>query len=173
MHKQHDLFAILESLTKAAFLSIYVAMLPGLSHAQEDIKGKFGAWALRCQTSSNLGGERCALTQTVKSDDDPKSNVGVIIRKAGNIAFFQAIAPEGVILMRGVTFKIDQSDIGQLPFWKCFGAGCMAEGIIDGDLLQKLENGRIAVITIYIDPDRGLRHLLSLDGFKEGFGLLK
>lgn len=173
MYKQRDLFPSLSYLVKVAFLSVCAIMFSSLSLAQEDIKGKFGAWTLRCQNSPNVGGEQCAITQTVKSDDDPKSTIGIIIRKASKSILFQAIAPEGVILTQGVKFKIDQLDIGQLPFWRCFGTGCLAEGIIDDGILQKLENGRIAVITIYIDPDRGLRHLLILDGFKEGFGLLK
>ena len=160
--------------TLAIFFAAFSIGPIASSYAEEREVRNFGAWALRCESvvRPNLG--RCALTQAVRSDDDPSSIIRVMIRRSSIVknALLQVFAPENVLLPEGVKFKIDQTDIGQLPFFKCFRGDCAAQGIVDDELMEKLENGRIGVLTIYFDPGKGLRHLLNLSGFKEGYDVL-
>jgi invasion protein IalB len=111
----------------------------------------------------------------VNSEENQKVTVAIIVRKTPTLktGSFEVIAPEGVLLPEGVKFKIDQADIGQLPFIKCMAGGCVAQGILDDSLAEMLKNGRIGVVTIYLNPGEGLRRLLTLDGFKEGYEALR
>jgi invasion protein IalB len=135
---------------------------------------KFGAWALRCDGASSPGAQQCGLMQNVSSEESPNVNVVIVIRKSPALknGVFQVIAPSGVLLPEGVKVKIDQSDIGQIPFIKCFPFGCIAEGAVDDSLIEKLKGGRIGVVTIYMSPGEGLRHLFKLDGFSDGYNAI-
>ncbi len=41
--------------------------------------------------------------------------------------------------------------------------------VIDDKLIEQLKSGRIATLVIYLTPYEGIRHLLMLKGFKEGY----
>jgi invasion protein IalB len=163
--------ALFSSIAKVIFLAGSIAVPDARAR---DIKARFGAWSLFCNGSGNDPQRDCAITQAVQSDDASSSTIAFLVKKSPltRDGLFQIMVPEGVILPEGVKFKIDQTDIGQLSFFKCFRTGCVAEGIIDDSLLEKFKNGRIGVLTVYFDPDRGLRHLFKMDGFKEGFNSL-
>jgi invasion protein IalB len=169
--QSHATRAFFSSIAQVIFFAASVAA--SNAHAQ-DVKARFGAWNLICKGSGNASEQDCAISQAVQSDDAHNSTIAILVRKSPitKNGLFQIVVPEGVILPEGVKFKIDQTDIGQLAFFKCFPAGCVAEGIIDDGLLEKFKNGRIGVLTIYFNPDQGLRHLFKLDGFKEGFNSL-
>ncbi len=136
---------------------------------------KFGAWVLRCEALAGAGNQQCALIQTVHSEENANVSVAAIFRKSPALknGIFEVIAPEGVLLPEGIKFKIDQSDVGQLPFMKCISGGCLAETVLDDNVLEKLNNGRVGLVTIYVNPGEGLRHVFSLDGFKDGWEALK
>ncbi len=169
--QSHSTSGFFSAIARVIFFAASVAA--SNSHAQQ-VKARYGAWNLLCKGSENASEQGCAITQSVQSDDANNSTIAILIRKSPitKKGMFQIVVPEGVILPEGVKFKIDQTDIGQLAFFKCFSAGCVAEGHIDDGLLEKFKNGRIGVLTIYFDPDRGLRHLFKMDGFKEGFDSL-
>ncbi|MFZ3180155.1 MAG: invasion associated locus B family protein [Methylocystis sp.] len=88
-------------------------------------------------------------------------------------AVIQIIAPLDTFLLEGARMKVDQDEIGKLPFFKCAPIGCAAEGPISDDVISKLLTGKNIIITIYIRPGEGLRHVLSLDGFADGYKALK
>ncbi|MDE2464908.1 MAG: invasion associated locus B family protein [Alphaproteobacteria bacterium] len=157
-----------------AFVLTLAATFTSSTWAQKDDR-KFGAWALQCDQANGASPRQCSLAQIVRSEENPKVGVLVVIRKSptSKIASFEVIAPEGVLLPEGVQLKIDKTDIGRIPFIKCVQGGCMAPGNLDDSLEEKLKSGRMGVVTIYMNPGEGLRHLLTLDGFKEGWEALK
>lgn len=163
---KHFCFALVLALA-AAFVSN--------AAAQSSDARKFGAWALQCDRPTGASDQQCGLTQVVRSEENQKVAVLIVIRKplTSKVGSFEVIAPEGVLLPEGVKFKIGQADVGQVPFIKCVAGGCIAQGILDDSLADKLKNGHIGVVTIYMTPGEGLRHLLTLDGFKEGYEALK
>jgi invasion protein IalB len=161
----------LSPIRKAAFGGIFVAAALALSfaaEAQEVLKGKVGAWEIRCQSSAGQA-EKCGLTQTVRSEDKAGVNIAVIIVKApgAKAAVLRVIAPIAVYLVNGVGVKIDQTDMGKLPFFRCTPAGCLTEAPLDEKILDQMRNGKILSLVIYLEPEEGLRHLVRLDGFKE------
>jgi invasion protein IalB len=86
-----------------------------------------------------------------------------------NATVLRVLAPLSVYLPNGVSLKIDQTDIGRAAFFRCSQAGCLSDIPIDGKLLEQLKGGKIATLVIYLEPDEGLRHLVRLEGFKEGY----
>lgn len=134
---------------------------------------KFGSWQMRCLPAPSKP-PACTLAQAVRSDDQANSQVLVTLAKiAGSPnAVIQIIAPLDTFLLEGARMKIDQDEIGKLPFFKCAPVGCAAEGPISDDVIRKLLTAKNIIVTIYIRPGEGLRHVLSLDGFVDGFKAL-
>ena len=166
---------ILNYLALGILLAALAVSFVGPAHGQGAVKSKFGAWELRCETPTGSTTERCVLSQTVNAEEKSNVGLGVIIikRKEARNGVFQVIAPLSVLLPKGVSLKIDQTDIGRTGFLRCFPAGCLAEVIIDDNLFQQFSSGKIATLVIYITPYEGLLNRLPLQGFKEGYEMLR
>lgn len=151
------------------FLFAVALISPLACRAEEALKGKVGAWEIRCQSSQGAQAEQCGLTQTVRSEDKAGVNLAVIVVQApgARTAVMRVIAPLAVYLVNGVSVKIDQTDIGKLPFFRCSPAGCITEAPLDEKLLDQMRNGKIATLVIYLEPTEGLRHQVRLEGLKE------
>lgn len=166
---------ILNCLALGIFLAALAVSFVGPAHGQGAVKSKFGAWELRCDTPAGSTAERCVLFQKVNAEEKSNVGLGVIIikRKGARNGLIQVIAPLTVLLPKGVSLKIDQTDIGRTGFVRCFAAGCLAEVLLDDNLLRQFSSGKIATLVIYITTDEGLLHLLPLQGFKEGYEMLR
>jgi invasion protein IalB len=164
----------LKTLASVVFLATLTSPFTGAAFGQGAAKAKFEAWELRCETPAGETSEQCALTQTVKAEDAANVNLGVMIvrPKDAKNGLFRVIAPMSVFLLNGVSLKIDQTDIGRAAFFRCFPSGCLADVVIDDKLVEQLKNGKIATLVIYLTPYEGIRHLLMLKGFKEGYDKL-
>jgi invasion protein IalB len=153
------------------FVAIASGAFGGAAWGQGGVKTKFDAWELRCETPAGETSEQCALTQLVRAEDAAKVNLGVVVvkPKEAKNGVLRIIAPMSVFLLNGVSLKIDQTDIGRAAFFRCAPSGCLADMGIDDKLLEQLKNGKIATLVIYLTPYEGVRHLLMMKGFKEGF----
>src|SRR4029078_9395601 len=80
----------------------------------------------------------------------------------------RVLAPMGVFLPAGLGLKIDEVDIGRVGFVRCLPNGCVAEVVIDDNLLEKLRVGQTATFIIFMAPEEGLGFPISLKGFGEG-----
>jgi invasion protein IalB len=165
----------LKTLAARIFVAILFSSFAGAAWGQGAIKTKFEAWEFRCETPAGETSEQCALTQTVNAEDAANVKLGVMIIKPKQTknGVFRVIAPLSVFLLNGVSLKIDQTDIGSAGFFRCFTSGCLAEVIIDDKLIEQLKNGKIATLVIYLTPYEGIRHLLMLKGFSEGYEKLQ
>lgn len=152
-----------------------VGCLPGRAETQAGPSTKYGAWEMQCALSQTSKTQLCALTQTVRSEEQASVNTVVAVRKAPTApnAVLQIVASPSVFLLEGVKVKIDQDDIGTIPFFRCSQIGCAAEAPLPDEVLSKLQSGKNMLITIYINPGEGLRNILPLDGFKDGYRLLQ
>ncbi len=162
-------------LAAGVFIAILTSSFTGAAWGQAPARTKFDAWELRCETPTGETAEQCALTQAVKAEDAANVSLGVMIAKTKDSkdAVLRVIAPMSVFLLNGVSLKIDQTDIGRAPFFRCAPSGCLADTILDDKLIEQLKNGKIATLVIYLTPYEGIRHLLMLKGFKEGFEKLQ
>jgi len=160
---------------KTAVTGIFVAIafgaFGGAAWGQGGVKTKFDAWELHCDTPVGETSEKCALTQTVRAEDAANVSLGVMMVKPKELknGALRVVALLNVFLLNGVSLKIDQTDIGRAAFVRCSPSGCLADMAIDDRLLEQLKNGKIAMLVIYLTPYEGVRHLLMLDGFKQGY----
>jgi invasion protein IalB len=84
----------------------------------------------------------------------------------------RVVAPLGVLLPSGLGLKIDNADIGRAGFVRCLPNGCIAEVVMNDDLLTKLRNGKTATFVIFQTPEEGIGFPMSLKGFAEGYDKL-
>jgi invasion protein IalB len=78
----------------------------------------------------------------------------------------------GVLLPSGLGLKIDQVDIGRVGFVRCQPNGCVAEVVMDDNLLEQLRAGQTATFIIFQTPEEGIGFPISLKGFGEGYDQL-
>ncbi len=145
------------------------------SHAQGEIKSNHGDWNLFCDTPPGAPAEQCSLVQNVVAEDQPNVGLTVVVLKTadGKNWLMRVLAPLGVLLPSGLGLKIDDVDVGRTAFVRCLANGCIAEAVMQNDLLEKLQAGENAMFIVFKTPEQGVGVFVSLNGFKEGLGQLQ
>ncbi|MGN6460649.1 MAG: invasion associated locus B family protein [Pseudolabrys sp.] len=162
--------ASLLTLTAAATL----AALPGAAWAQGAVRSVHQEWQIRCDTPPGAQTEQCALMQTVVDETRANVSLTVLVRKTAdhNSTMLRVVAPLSVLLPSGLGLKIDNKDVGRAGFVRCLPNGCIAEVIMDDNLIKQLRSGTTATFIIFQTPEEGIGFPLSLKGFSEGFDKL-
>jgi len=145
-----------------------------IATAQGVVKSVHGDWQVRCDTPPGAQGEQCALIQSVTAEDRPNVGLTVIVLKTADQKYrlMRVLAPLGVLLPNGLGLRINQADVGRAGFVRCLPNGCVAEVIMDDNLLKQLRSGQTATFIIFQTPEEGIGIPLSLKGFGEGFDKL-
>ena len=155
--------------------ALLTAGLPSVrAPAQGVVKSVFGDWQLRCDTPPGAQNEQCALIQSVTAEDRPNVGLTVIVLKTADQKnrLMRVLAPLGVLLPSGLGLKINQSDIGRAGFVRCLPNGCVAEVIMDENLVKQLRGGQTATFIIFQTPEEGIGIPVSLKGFGDGLDKL-
>ena len=84
----------------------------------------------------------------------------------------RVVAPVGVLLPSGLGLKIDQVDVGRAGFVRCLPNGCVAEVVMDDNLVKQMRTGQTATFIIFQTPEEGIGFPMSLKGFGEGYDKL-
>ena len=139
--------------------------------AQGAVKSVHKDWQIRCDTPPGAKTEQCALIQSVTAEDRANVGLTVIVLKTADqkSRLMRVVAPLGVLLPSGLGLKIDQADIGRAGFVRCLPNGCIAEVIMDDELIKKLQTGQNATFIIFQTPEEGIGFPMSLKGFGEGY----
>lgn len=146
------------------------------SQAQDNVVAVFGDWRLECDTPPGAETEQCALTQSVLAED--RDNIGLIVivlKTADHTAqLMRIVAPLGVLLPApfGLGLTIDDEFIDKIPFVRCVSEGCVAEILLEPEILAKLRGGTTATFSIFTTPEEGIGIPVSLVGLGEGFDAL-
>ena len=150
------------------------AGLPEMAAAQGVVKSIYGDWQIRCDTPPGAQSEQCALIQSVTAEDRPNVGLTVIVLKTADqkSRLMRVLAPLGVLLPSGLGLKINQADIGRAGFVRCLPNGCVAEVIMDDNLIKQLRTGQTATFIIFQTPEEGIGIPMSLKGFGDGFDKL-
>jgi invasion protein IalB len=152
-----------------------LAFVPvGSALAQGAVKSVHKDWQIRCDTPPGAKAEQCALIQSVTAEDRANVGLTVIVLKTADLKsrLMRVVAPLGVLLPSGLGLKIDQADIGRAGFVRCLPNGCIAEVVMDDELLKKLRTGKSATFIIFQTPEEGIGFPMSLAGFGEGYDKL-
>ena len=160
-----------------ALAATIVAALSGIcsnAHAQGTVRSVHGDWQIRCDTPPGAQGEQCVLIQSVTAEDRPNIGLTVIILKTADkkSRIMRVIAPPGVLLPSGLGLKVDNAELGRAGFVRCVPNGCVAEVVMDDNLIGKLKTGQSATFIIFQTPEEGIGFPISLKGLGEGFDKL-
>ncbi len=146
------------------------------SHAQSEVgsgqvKAVYGAWKLKCaQVAGAKQHEKCALVQDLKLEDRPNMFLTVLFMRSfdGDKKILRIVAPLGVVLPAGLGLRVDGADVGNVKFLKCWKFGCLAEVIVDDNIVSKFTSGQTASFIVFPTPDSGIGFPAPLAGFAEG-----
>jgi len=146
----------------------------GHSLAQGAVRSVHKDWQIRCDTPPGAKSEQCALIQSVTAEDRANVGLTVIVLKTADqrSRLMRVVAPLGVLLPSGLGLKIDQADIGRAGFVRCLPNGCIAEVVMDDELIKKLRTGKSATFIIFQTPEEGIGFPMSLAGLGEGYDKL-
>jgi invasion protein IalB len=169
------LFRTMTSLLAAT--AIVLAVSAGTAErasAQGAVKSVHNDWQVRCDTPPGAQGEQCALIQSVTAEDRANVGLTVIVLKTADqkSRLMRVVAPVGVLLPSGLGLKIDQADVGRAGFVRCLPNGCVAEVVMDDNLIKQLRSGQTATFIIFQTPEEGIGFPMSLKGFGEGYDKL-
>lgn len=162
-------------LVGAALLAAGMALTSGSSAlAQGEVKSSHGDWQMRCDTPPGSEKEQCALIQNVTAEDRENVGLSVIVLKTADkqARILRVLAPLGVLLPSGLGLRVDDADIGRAGFVRCLPNGCIAEVILEDELLSKLKTGSQATFIIFQTPEEGIGIPISLNGFSAGYDAL-
>jgi invasion protein IalB len=144
------------------------------AQAQGEVRSSHGDWQMRCDTPPGASSEQCALIQNVTASDRENVGLSVIVLKTADkqARILRVLAPLGVLLPSGLGLRVDNADIGRAGFVRCLPNGCIAEVILEDELLTKLKAGAQATFIIFQTPEEGIGIPISLNGFSDGFDTL-
>ncbi len=159
------LFTIISSFVIILFFSA------SASFAQAVIKSEHGDWQLSCDTPPGASFEQCALIQNVTAENQSNIGLSVIVLKTADkqASLLRILAPLGILLPNGLGLNIDGKDMGRVAFVRCLPSGCVAEVIMDDNLIKTLSDGQNAIFIIFKTPEEGIGIPVSLNGFNQGY----
>jgi invasion protein IalB len=165
------------SASALACLAALLAAMPLFSDeasAQGAVRSVHGDWQIRCETPPGAQSEQCALMQSVTAEDRPNVGLTVIVLKTSDqkSRLMRVVAPLGVLIPSGLGLKIDNQDVGRAGFVRCLPNGCVAEVVMDDNLINQLRNGQTSTFIIFQTPEEGIGFPMSLKGFGEGYDKL-
>jgi invasion protein IalB len=157
-------------LTIALSLSV-LAGAAGIAGAQGIVKSIHDEWQIRCDTPPGAPGEQCALVQSVTAEGHPHIGLTVSLLKTADqkSRLMFILAPLGVLLPPGLRLKIDDTEVGRTGYLRCLPNGCVAQVVMDDNLIRQLRTGQNATFVIFQTPEEGIGIPMSLKGFNEGY----
>ena len=160
-------------LALAVSAGLVMALVPN-AEAQGVMKSRFGEWALVCDTPPGASGEQCALVQNVVAEDRQEMGLSVVVLRTADrkSELLRVLAPLGVLLPNGLGLYIDDKEIGNAFFTRCFNDGCYAEVVLEDKLVEALKSGSTATFIVFQTPEEGIGIPIDLSGFGDGFAAL-
>jgi invasion protein IalB len=142
--------------------------------AQGAVRQVFGEWQLRCETPPGAQSEQCGLWTHVADKDRADAILRILVFKTADrkASLIRIIAPSGVLLSAQLGLRVDNVDLGRIPFQHCLPNGCIADSPMDDKVIRQLRTGQTAMFSIYFSPEEGIGFPVELKGFSEGFDKL-
>ena len=154
--------------------ALLLLLLAGASSSADELRSTHGDWQVRCETPPGAQSEQCYLTQSVTAED--REEVGLVVYAIkladGDGSLLRIVAPLGVLLPTNLGLRVDDEDVGNVPFMRCLPNGCIADADLDDELIARLSEGEEALLIIFQTPEEGIGIPLSLAGFADGYEAL-
>lgn len=166
--------SLVRRLKLAGLVGLTLALGAAAGLGQGVVRAEYGDWQMSCDTPPGASFEQCAIIQNVTAENQPNVGLSVIVLKTadGQARLLRVLAPLGVLLPNGLGLNVDGEDMGRVAFVRCLPNGCIAEVLLDDDLIETLSNGTSAIFVVFKTPEEGIGIPVSLNGFKEGFEAL-
>ncbi|MCF6325704.1 MAG: invasion associated locus B family protein [Devosiaceae bacterium] len=144
------------------------------TQAQGVVRSQHGDWQMSCDTPPGASSEQCAIIQNITAENQPNVGLSVIVLKTADqqARLLRVLVPLGVLLPNGLGLNVDGQDMGRVAFVRCLPNGCIAEVIMDDELIELFSSGRDAIFVVFKTPEEGIGIPVSLNGFREGFAAL-
>ena len=161
---------LLRSLAQTAVLLIAVWVGTPDAATQSPVKSVHGDWQVRCDSLPGSQENQCALVQSVTAEDRPDVGLTIIVVKTAEqkSTLLRVLAPMSVLLPPGLGLRIDGVDVGRVGFVRCVPNGCVAEVVMDDNLLKQFRTGQTATFIIFQTAEEGMGFPINLKGFGEG-----
>src|SRR3977135_1018105 len=155
-------------------LLLIAVLTGGPAFGQGAVKSVHKDWQIRCDTPPGAKAEQCALIQSVTAEDRANVGLTVIVLKTADqkSRLMRVVAPMGVLLPSGLGLQIDNAAVGRAGLVGCLPNGCVAEVVMDENLIKQLRTGTTATFIIFQTPEEGIGFPMSLKGFGEGYDKL-
>ena len=150
--------------TSAWFAIAALALAAGpaeRAQAQGAVRSVHKDWQIRCDTPPGAKTEQCVLIQSVAAEDRANVGLTVIVLKTAD-AEEPADARGGAArraLAVGARPEDRQNDVGRAGFVRCLPNGCIAEVVMDDELIK--QDAHRQDRDLHHLPDAGRRHRLS------------
>lgn len=137
------------------------SVLPGGAQA---INEAFQDWMVQCVSSD--GGKRCSISQQQADANIRQRLLAIELQPKGEKADGVLVLPFGILIDKGVTFKVGDTSLGSLRFKTCLPQGCLVPFSFDAKSLALLraENAPLS-IGAQNDAKQPLAFSVSVKGF--------
>ena len=154
---------------------------PGFKSLKIDAMAKddaidFADWRLQCFQAEGRRGP-CRIFQRLTAKEDGQARMVltaalVMVRQKPPeggaeivLPVMRFVAPAGVHLPTGLVMRVDESKPRKVPYQVCTPAGCVAEIILDDELLAAMEAGKTMIAAYRRLAPEPVRVGVSLKGF--------
>lgn len=163
-----DTVNVLFSAAKWSLLFLASHVLVSSAEAQSEAFDRefVGSWVVECLPGQSGPGE-CQLYQRITTND--ANVVAMVVTFAWSVEEenlqTQIALPLGVLLSFQPQLAIDNSYVQELRWSRCTMDGCMIEGAISQEMVDRLTSASAATIAV-VHPTEGTIQLpVALDGF--------
>jgi invasion protein IalB len=166
---------VLHPLLTIAVFAMAVAGPAGSAIAEGTVRSIHSDWQVRCDTPAGAQSEQCVITQSVTAADRANVNLTITVFKTADhkSSILRVVAPVGVLLPSGLGLKIDNAEVGRAGYVRCLRNGCVAEVVMDDNLVKQLRAGQTVTFVIFQIPEEGIGFPMNLEGFADGFDQLR
>lgn len=162
---------------KTISLSLFCLLLAVCPAFAQDgkVRSQHGDWQVVCKPPPpGAAKEVCAVVQSVTAED--RNNVGLTVyfqKFSNGTQVLRVFAPLGVLIPPGLGLKIDDVDVGNVPFLRCHSFACYAQVAVEQNLITKLTTGKTAVFIVFQTEEAGIGIPISLAGFQQAVNSLQ
>ena len=140
---------------------------------------KFGDWAVRCDMVPGADGAASSkvchafIEIAAKETNKRVLLVGIGPRPNEDGYFLLAVAPLGLVLPKGIGFKVDEGEGFAVPFFTCIPQGCQTSVPLDDARVKEIRSGKALTVHV-MDMQRGEISIpVSLSGVSAALDSLK
>lgn len=133
------------------------------------LKASHGDWQVMCDQGQSSG-PGCFMVQSVDVQQTGKRIlVAAILKAKDGKPVLRFTVPLGVLLPKGLSLAVDGKDMGEVNYVACFPEGCMTQVQLATKVLDAMEKGKKATVTIFGMDSKPAHLPVSLTGFTAAF----